>query len=243
MKPPFCRTGNKYPQREEIIKLIPPHKIYVEPFMGSGAIFFSKEKAVKNILNDLDKNQINKLKLLKQASSDLSKFRKDLNTLPKIKEFFLHHHNTIEDLLFYEKIKSCNGFNSIPLTKVSQIYKDGNPYYTFKNIDEYKKKLKGVILLSQDYQKVIEKYDSPDTFFFIDPPYENTKKCFKYAEDITFDFKRLKNVLDKIKGKFLLTINDSTYIQNLFKGYNIKKKLVENFINNSTRKELYIMNY
>ena len=52
IKPPFCRQGNKYLHRKNIIPFIPPHKRYVELFVGSGAIFYSKEKAQETILND-----------------------------------------------------------------------------------------------------------------------------------------------------------------------------------------------
>src|SRR5690242_2475342 len=37
-----------------LVKLIPPHKIYVEPFAGSGAVFFEKPPSDKEVLADAD---------------------------------------------------------------------------------------------------------------------------------------------------------------------------------------------
>ncbi len=91
---------------------------------------------------------------------------------------------------------------------------------------------------------MIHKYDSPTTFFFLDPPYENTDKSFEYADN-DFDFERLRDICNTIKGTFMLTLNDSPYIRKLFKDYVIKKiNVIQNFqSNNPIRKELIIMNY
>ena len=37
-----------------LLPLIPPHKTYVEPFVGSAAVFFGKEPADVSVLNDRD---------------------------------------------------------------------------------------------------------------------------------------------------------------------------------------------
>ena len=55
------RRGNKSKLAEKIIENFPPHEIYIEPFFGAGGLFFNKPLAKFNILNDLDKNVINKL--------------------------------------------------------------------------------------------------------------------------------------------------------------------------------------
>jgi len=249
IKPPFCRTGSKFPMRNMIVPIIPAHKVYVELFAGSASIFFSKEKAEVNVLNDLDTSVINKFKILVKAPDNIKSYNTDLNTKDKIRHFYDNHSNTPQNKLLLEKITSCNGFGSFPVRYSKMIYKGSNPYTSLiKHLPEYKELLKGVKLETKDYEKIVKKYDSPQTFFFIDPPYENTNKSFGYAEDVDFDFIRLRKVLDKIKGSFLLTINDSPQIRSLFKGFKLTPvSIPSGFINTGVRKqsrdELMITNY
>jgi DNA adenine methylase len=250
LPPPFCRQGNKYPIRNIIVPLIPPHKRYVELFAGSGAIFYNKEKAEQNVLNDLDKKTISNFKLLQNAPLDPAKYSHAPKSLSAIKHFYDHHGDSIADRLILEKIRTCNGFSGKPVTASKNIYQTRGIDRVLKLLGEYKEKLRGVKYENKDYEAVVKKYDGADTFFFIDPPYENTSKSFGYAESAEFDFERLREVLSKIKGKFLMTINDSKRIRDLFRQFKIKPIKVpnawgykENSKQGAFRPELLISNY
>jgi DNA adenine methylase len=253
LQPIFGRQGNKFYLRDVIVPLIPPHKIYVELFAGSGAIFFNKEKAEKNILNDLDKTTYNNFLLLKQAPTDISKYRlQEKVSIPKLRKIYDSLGNSITDRFIKAKIGVSSGFNSKPVTKSKEILRSEfnlNNVVTRK-LPPIQEKLKGVEILNRDYEEVVKKYDSKDTFFFLDPPYEDTPNSFGYAEDVGFDFERLADVLDGIKGKFLMTINDSKNIRNIFKNFYIKPHIVYTSWGHSktsrsgtNRKELLVSNY
>lgn len=246
LKPFFCRAGNKYVLRNRIIPLIPEHEIYVEPFFGSGAIFFFKPKAKVNIINDLDEKTINRIKLLIRSPTDLTKYKQDIDTVEKVKAFFNKKPKTNADKLTIEKIKTCNGFNNTEVVTDKNIYKNTNPFSTIKYIDLYKRKLKDVHIFNLDYREIVKECDSSSTFFFFDPPYENTNPDFGYAEDKnSFDFNKLLKTLKKIKGKFLMTINDSPAMRELFKDFNIKPFIAftNNMILGRQRRELFVCNY
>jgi len=111
-------------------------------------------------------------------------------------------------------------------------------------LENWKDALKDTQITNKDYGKIIHKYNHADTFFFLDPPYENTNTDFGYAEDTDFDFERLATLLRLIKVNFLMTINDSPNIRRLFKGFNIKPwKVKTPWQNAKDRKELLISNY
>ena len=224
LMPPFCRQGNKYYHRKDIIPIIPPHKRSVELFAGSGAIFYNKEKAEENILNDLDKEVVKRFNIIKKASLDLDTYRQDLNTIPKVKAYWdSKPKNTNSDKILRQIIKTCFGFSSKPVVESKNIYKPSNPFQKIrKSLAKWKEALKDTKIENKDYGAIIKKYDSPDTFFFLDPPYENTDEQFEYAEDLDFNFERLANLLHGIKGQFLMTINDSPNIRRLFKDFTIK---------------------
>jgi len=248
IKPPYCRQGNKLPILDKIIPLIPPHHTYCELFAGSAVLFFNIHKAKKNVLNDLDDDVYNRLKLLQKAPLNKDLYRKDLNRLTAITQFYHHHKDTIPDDILFEKIRACNGFRGVPVKTGDDIYKDYNPATILNNLDYYKSMLHKVIITHKDYEKIVDGYDSPTTFFFIDPPYENTTSSF-YRHGNQFDFHRLCKVLAGMKGKFLMTINDSKNIREVFQQFKIKPIDVKtswsqvNKKSDLPRKELIITNF
>jgi len=254
-RPPWTRQGNKYPLRNKIVKLIPPHDTYVELFAGSAAIFFNKTKAERNILNDLDKGVTMAFKMIMDAPLDIKSYPNP-NTIEKAKRFFNKTNlTTIQEKMVHHKIQQSYGFNHKPVERSEQIYTSVGIPRWLKLLPEWKEQLKGTTITNLDYEKVVRKYDGAKTFFFIDPPYEDTSEDFGYAESSEFDFERLVSVLKSIKGNFLLTINDSPRIRNLFKGFHIKSVGVYNAWAHihqahdpdskasTIRKELFIRNY
>lgn len=71
MKPPFTYYGGKVGLASRILELIPPHRIYLEPFFGSGAVLFAKEPSTHEIINDLDGDVINFFRILRDRPDDL----------------------------------------------------------------------------------------------------------------------------------------------------------------------------
>lgn len=72
------KTLLKYPGAKNriapwIIKHIPEHKVYCEPFLGSGAVFLNKEPAYNEILNDLDDDIYNFFKIVRKQSEEFSR--------------------------------------------------------------------------------------------------------------------------------------------------------------------------
>ena len=64
--------GSKWRIADWVIGHLPPHKVYVEPFFGSGGVFFLKEPAVIEIVNDLDGNVVNLFRVLREKPDELA---------------------------------------------------------------------------------------------------------------------------------------------------------------------------
>lgn len=88
-----------------------------------------------------------------------------------------------------------------------------------KNIELYQQILGNYTILHKDYKFLINKYDSPTTFFYLDPPYYNLYSGAYETGEINHE--ELFKLLDNIKGYFLLSYNDTPYIRNLYKDYYI----------------------
>jgi hypothetical protein len=53
-RPPFAYYGAKTRLARWIVSLLPPHRVYLEPFAGSAAVLLAKAASSHEILNDLD---------------------------------------------------------------------------------------------------------------------------------------------------------------------------------------------
>jgi DNA adenine methylase len=244
LKPFIGRIGSKTSLIKDIIPIIPSHKIYVELFVGGGSIFWNKLPAEKSIINDLDKKVIESYKLLKKVplNSDLTFL--DNKSIAEIQKFVdnINENSSVVNKLIASFKYSRGTFNSSGKGKIYQNIKLDK---VERDLKEFKQLLKNTTILNQDYIKVIKKYDSPNTFFFLDPPYEESDNLYNNS---TIDYEKMRDLLKTIKGKFLLSINDSKYISNIFKDFFQKKVSVSNVSNSpmletKNRKELIITNY
>ncbi|MDO4782589.1 MAG: DNA adenine methylase [Capnocytophaga felis] len=62
---PISYYGGKQTMLPYILPLIPEHQIYVEPFFGGGAVFWAKQPAKSEIINDFNANVVNFYEVLK----------------------------------------------------------------------------------------------------------------------------------------------------------------------------------
>ena len=224
---------------KRVLKLIPEHETYVEPFVGGGAIYFAKEPSNYEVINDLDTNLIFGYKTL--ATIQTRNFPTNLNTVSKIQKFYDNASNTKANKLVKIIVRSCNSFGSIPSDKFVIA---SNPYSKLKKIDQYQERMAHTKILNQSYEKVIKKYDSPTTFFYLDPPYESSEGLY---DEFAIDYETMRNLLDKVKGYWLLSINDSPTIRKIFAGYKMRgftlKPVGSKGVSTKPRKELFVSNY
>jgi len=258
MKTFFSRAGNKSRLANVIIPMFPQHTKYVEPFFGSGAIFFNKEKSKVEIINDIDKDLMNAYHILNE-DIDKSKIPK-CKTIESAKQFFdqilLKDNITIEEQLRFYLIKFSGGFNSKPCLKSKNIYRNYQQHTKLNKLDLYQERLKNVEILNTDYKEVIKKYDDDHTLFYLDPPYEKSDKIYPgYSYQI--DYFVMRDLLKNIKGLFVLSLNDSDNIREIFKdfiitivsvkgqGFSEIREINENLsgIGRTIRKELLISNF
>lgn len=106
-----------------------------------------------------------------------------------------------------------------------------------------------VTIKCKDFRKIISSYHTISTLFYLDPPYHNTKRSsYPVGDFIDKDYEDQLFLCKNIKGKFLLTINNDSFITHLFHDFKIINTDVFYNVskNNSGRKkypELIITNY
>lgn len=71
-RPLLKYPGAKWSAARWITEHLPEHEIYLEPFFGSGAIFFNKQPARLETINDRDHNVVNLFRVIREQPAELA---------------------------------------------------------------------------------------------------------------------------------------------------------------------------
>lgn len=237
----YNRQGGKFYLKKDIIKRFPPDfKTYVEAFFGAGHVFFSIPKGIKEVINDKDTVIYNLLKdIQKITPNDIMSmnFRKSKTRFYMLRD---SSPSTPIDRVYrylYINFWSYRGNNR----SFGDEPKTFNKKALIKKLPLIQDRLKGVTILNKDYSSVIKKYDSKDTLFYLDPPYYETDVSAYTHKEIDID--ELKNILQNIKGKFILSYNDHPVIRKTFSPFRIETVKVYYPLGDKYTTELIIRNF
>lgn len=226
---PFARMGGKSRIAKKLIAMFPRHKKYVECFVGAGNIYFRKPKAETNVINDLDDDVYTVMKGLQEGGITV---KRELMS----KEYWTTLKGKTDASSIIERLKgSFFGMGRSYNKNLHPIKTD----YT-----KFIEPLRDVIILNQSFEAVIKKHDGKDTFLYLDPPYESPKQ--KDYKDYVHPIDVYKAV-SKIKGKFMISYNDSPNIRETFKEFNIQEietsYCATKYVSRRKKTELIITNY
>jgi DNA adenine methylase len=82
-------------------------------------------------------------------------------------------------------------------------------------------RLAHVVIEQLGYAEFIQRYDRPDLLFYLDPPYWDCEADYGAGVFERADFARLAAVLAGIRGRFLLSINDTAGVRECFAAFNL----------------------
>ena len=198
-----------------ILPKIPPHTTYVEPFFGGGAVFWGKSPSAAEVVNDISNRLIAFYKVLKYDLDELqSLIDETFHSRAQHRETDAEYESgevEISDALrmAWAVWVQCNMSFSSVIGGGFGYDRQGKCALKLFNkkqqlCDAYQARLKFVTIESYDVLKVIRAYDTPDTFFYLDPPYVSSDQGM-YKGYTTEDFVKLLDACVNMKGKFLLS--------------------------------------
>ena len=76
---------------------------------------------------------------------------------------------------------------------------------------------------NMDFEMVVKKYDSPTTYFYMDPPYWKTENYYSNHDFDAKDHKRLADTIKGISGKFSLSYYDFPQLSEWFPEFSMSK--------------------
>lgn len=222
MRTPITYYGGKQMMLKHILPLIPPHNIYVEAFCGGASVLFAKDVSKAEIINDVNSELIN---FYRVAQSDYDALRAEIKNTLHSRElhshaFYIYTHpnlfTTVQrawavwclcKMSYASKLEQSFGYDlggRLPIR-----VQNAKDHFT----EDICTRLECVTIENADALDVINRYDTNETFHFVDPPYIETA-CGHYRN--TFKFENLIQLLDcltSIKGRFMLTSYPSDIIK------------------------------
>ena len=222
----ISRQGGKYTKRKQIFKRFPPtdYTTYVEPFVGGGSIFLDAPIVPKMIAGDTDTRLIHMFQDLKTLDVPMVqafnfKVPFDKEKWDRADKYARSKKKGTARFLANLLIRKFS-FSSMAKNYLDSKSFETKNYQTLKGqLPKLKERVKDATFLHKPYNVLLDKYDGPNTFFYLDPPYYNTDSSAYESGEI--DHELLAERLKKVKGKFLLSYNDTSFIRNLYKGYKI----------------------
>jgi DNA adenine methylase len=94
-----------------------------------------------------------------------------------------------------------------------------NPLNIPETIEQAHVRLSRTQIECLPYENVLEQYDRPTTFFYCDPPYFD-KPFYKFNLSES-DYVLMAQRLAQIRGKFLLSLNDTSAVRKVFSPFRI----------------------
>lgn len=228
---PISWVGGKYKLSKIIIPLIPDHICYVEVFGGAGWVLFKKNPNISKVevINDLDGELVNFFQVIQNNWREfVSLFRYEIVSRKRFNDLIDsgQSDNHIEKAKRFYYLIKC-GFGGkikdscFPASRTS--ISNLNIYKIPRMIKAAHRRLSRVTIENLDFEECLKRYDSDETFFYIDPPYFGSENYYT-SEFKKSDHQRLANILRQLKGKFILSINDTPETRRIYcKGMNIVK--------------------
>ena len=221
VKPILKYPGAKWLLADWIVSYLPKTTHYVEPYFGSGAVFFSKDKAPHELINDLSGDVCNVFRVVRTRGEELAQA---VELTPYARQEYYDSYEACDDELeqarrFFVRCWQSHGFKpycrtgwrnngSKSLQPVTRLWND------------VPNRIRATILRLKDAEienlpalAIIGRYATADTLIYADPPYVlSTRKGRKlYSHEMTdADHIDLLEALNAHPGPVALSGYDST---------------------------------
>ncbi|MBQ3503157.1 MAG: DNA adenine methylase [Oscillospiraceae bacterium] len=223
--------GAKWGMAKEIVALMPPHRSYLEPFFGSGAVLFNKPPSAIETVNDIDGDIVNFFRVLRECPQELAA---DIAMTPYARDVFNDAHEnrggTDYERAYKFAIRSRmgHGFKTyektgfkIDICGRERSYCVGCWNRLPADLMEAAVRLKGVQIENQNALDLVRKFNHDSVLIYADPPYLlETRGGKQYRHEMTEqNHVELLDVLKQHRGTVILSGYPSELYDRELKGW------------------------
>ena len=192
--------GGKWAIAPWVLSHLPPHRVYVEPFGGAASILLRKPRSLIEVYNDLDEEIVGIFRVVQDPVACQALMRRLRRTPYARREFELAFQSSTDPIIraqraitrAYQAFHHEALFNLRKTTFADARHRTGNRSKAHewasypRSLATISRRLQGVVIEQRAAQDVIRAQDTPDTLFFIDPPYmPSTRSASGYRCEMT----------------------------------------------------------
>jgi DNA adenine methylase len=256
-RPALRYFGGKFRLAPWIIGFFPEHLTYVEPFGGGGSVLLCKEPSYNEVYNDLDSELVNFFRVLRERTEE---FIQAVQLTPYSREeqhLAFDPTDGVDDFerarrLYVRSWQSHGGGRTQWRTgwryekrdkRGTRVIDDWNKV---KHLEAVVNRLKNVQIENDDATRVIKRFDTPQTLFYLDPPYLPSTRSIRwrkkaYAVEMTEEehvafIETIKNV----QGMVVISGKPSKLYEEMLAGWSKSQRVARTDFQSSTTEVLWL---
>ena len=231
---PIRWAGGKSRLRKHIIPLIPKdHSCYVELFAGGAWVLFGKQPSDVEVINDIDEELINFFRVLKSKPNELlASFEWELVSRAEFERLAMQDCDQLSEVqrahrFYYLIMAGWGGEANYPRfqTSISDGGHGNRLIGALKHLEQRLSpvyaRLRTVIIENLSWETCFDRYDSPKTVFYIDPPYPGNGVNYRHNMREWSEHAALAERLRTAKGRWILSSYDIKDVHRMYEGYHI----------------------
>ena len=226
MRSPLVWLGGKSLLVSKLLRFIPIHDRYIEVFGGGASLLFAKPRSSVEVYNDVDPALADFFRLIQDAQEFPVFYRHALLTLysrqlyREYKQTWAGHDTRLERVIQWFAVARQSFAGRFGGSWGFSLYGDNQAtkfMNTVRRLRHISARFKNVKVENEDWESIIARYDSPDSFFYLDPPYLlSTRRSGGYLFEMTDDdHKRMADKLSRVKGACMLSGYDNKIYKDL----------------------------
>ena len=243
--------GGKRRLADLLIPRFPQHTCYVEVFAGGAALYFLRPPAEVEVINDINGDLI---RLYRVVQNHLKEFVRQFKWALSSRELFKWLQDTPVETLtdiqraarfFYLQHQCFGGKVQGQTWGTATTAPPINLLRIEEQLSAAHLRLAGTFIENKPWAELIQRYDRPHSFFYLDPPYWQTEG---YGVDFPFsEYERMADLMRGLKGKAMISINDHPDIRRCFEGFHTESLDITYTVggakNGADRRELVIWSW
>lgn len=229
---PIKWQGSKLPLLNVLVPMVQAieHTCYVEVFGGSASLLLGREqpKGAGEVINDVHGDLVNFYRCVREHGPEMERLMQGTLNSRELFYDWRDHRGGLTDVQracrwwFLNAVSFGGDNHSFGVARNGG--GGGQTRWAMKRgqLAALHQRLDGVSVEHLDWERCLKLYDRPGTLFFLDPPYTDCSNG-AYASWGEAEMVKLAAAIFALKGKWILTTNDSEPIRALFAGCQIKR--------------------